>query len=158
MRRKAFIAWRHLLGKLVWGKIKVGLIQMSIRHRLKNWNNFIDHTMKNFLKCLIKSLNGNFLNIDTYIYAMLYCLIGKLVIYVVTHTHMHDVINMGMHMDYIYVYEYTKWTLLEKVTVIRQHAITWPVVNSSPPWTNWPPFCQTTFSNAFSWMKIYEFP
>ena len=23
----------------------------------------------------------------------------------------------------------------------------------SPRWTKWPPFCQTTISNAFSWMK-----
>ena len=25
------------------------------------------------------------------------------------------------------------------------------------PWTKWPPFWQTTFSNAFSWMKMVEF-
>ena len=25
------------------------------------------------------------------------------------------------------------------------------------PWTKWPPFGQTTFSNAFSWMKMIEF-
>ena len=25
------------------------------------------------------------------------------------------------------------------------------------PWTKWPPFWQTTISNAFSWMKMYEF-
>ena len=26
-----------------------------------------------------------------------------------------------------------------------------------PPWTRWPSFWQTTFSNAFSWMKLIEF-
>ena len=25
------------------------------------------------------------------------------------------------------------------------------------PWTKWPPFWQTTFSDAFSWMKMIEF-
>ena len=30
-------------------------------------------------------------------------------------------------------------------------------INSSPPWTKWLPFWQTTFSNAFSWMKMIEF-
>ena len=25
-----------------------------------------------------------------------------------------------------------------------------------PPWTRWPPFWQTTFSNAFCWMKLIE--
>ena len=29
--------------------------------------------------------------------------------------------------------------------------------NSSPPWTRWPLFWQTTFSNAFSWMRKHEF-
>ena len=31
------------------------------------------------------------------------------------------------------------------------------IFNSFPPWTKWPPFCQTTFSVAFSWVKIVEF-
>ena len=26
-----------------------------------------------------------------------------------------------------------------------------------PPWTKWPPFWQTTFWNAFSWMKSFVF-
>ena len=30
-------------------------------------------------------------------------------------------------------------------------------LDSSPPWTKRPPFWQTTFSNAFSWLKILEF-
>ena len=45
----------------------------------------------------------------------------------------------------------------------------WEDVSSSPPqsytcqyqlispWTRWPPFWQTIFSNAFSWTKILEF-
>ena len=28
---------------------------------------------------------------------------------------------------------------------------------SHPPWTKWPPIWQTTFSNAFFWMKMIEF-
>ena len=30
-------------------------------------------------------------------------------------------------------------------------------VNPSPPWTKWPPFWQTTFFIASSWMKMFEF-
>ena len=30
-------------------------------------------------------------------------------------------------------------------------------LNSSPHWTKWPPFWQTTFSNVLSWMKMLEF-
>ena len=31
------------------------------------------------------------------------------------------------------------------------------VINSISPWAKWPPFWQTIFSNAFSWMKKVEF-
>ena len=31
------------------------------------------------------------------------------------------------------------------------------VISPSPPWTKWPPFWETTFSNAFTWLKMIEF-
>ena len=30
------------------------------------------------------------------------------------------------------------------------------LISTISPWTKWPPFWQTTYSNAFSWMKMIE--
>ena len=43
-----------------------------------------------------------------------------------------------------------KWNLWQTLTQIKS-------ILTHLPWIKWPSFSQTTFSNAFSWMQIFEF-
>ena len=47
-----------------------------------------------------------------------------------------------------------------KITAVRyigSNHISMPTLTHLPPWKKWQPFWQTTFSNAFLWMKMIEF-
>ena len=61
---------------------------------------------------------------------------------------------------YIYIYIYSSnhvhWILWNMRTVLLVCVLWWLLYHTEAK-TKWPPFLQTTFSNAFSWMEMCEF-